>query len=68
MWQLCRCSKEERWVSGVGIDHMRCHVISQRNDEGHVIRHVTYPGASEDLHKSTRLGIERDTTHDLKDI
>ena len=48
MWQSCRYSKEERWVLGVGIDHVRRHVISQRNDEGHVIHHVTCLGASED--------------------
>jgi len=55
-------------VSGVGIDHMRRHVTSQMDNKSHVIRHVTYLGASEDLHKSTRLGIERDTTRDLKDV
>jgi len=68
MWQSCRYSKEERWVLGVGIDHVRRHVISQRNDEGHVIHHVTYPGASEDLHKLTRLGIKQDTICDLEDV
>jgi len=55
-------------VLGVGIDHVRCHVISQTDDKGHVVHHVTYLGASEDLHKSTRLGIKRDTTRDLKDV
>ena len=35
-------------MSGVGIDHVRCHVISQRGDKDHVIRHVTCLGASED--------------------
>jgi len=35
-------------VSGVGIDHVRCHVISQMDGKDHVIRHVTCLGASED--------------------
>jgi len=35
-------------VSGVGIDHVRCHVTSQRDDKDHVICHVTYLGVSED--------------------
>ena len=33
---------------GVGIDHVRYHVISQTDDEGHMVRHVTYLGGSED--------------------
>jgi len=33
---------------GVGIDHVRYHVISQTDDEGHVVHHVTYLGGSED--------------------
>jgi len=32
---------------------MRHHMIGQIVDEDHVIRHVTYQEASEDLHKST---------------
>jgi len=35
-------------MSGVGIDHVRCHVISQAGNKGHVIRHVTCLGVSED--------------------
>ena len=35
-------------MSGVGINHMRRHMISQRINEDHVIRHMTYLGASED--------------------
>ena len=35
-------------MSGVGIDHMKCHVTGQRDDKDHVIRHVTYLGSSED--------------------
>ena len=33
-------------MSGVGIDHVRRHVISQGINESHVIRHVTFLGAS----------------------
>ena len=33
---------------GVGIDHVRRHVINRRVEEDHVIRHVTCLGASED--------------------
>jgi len=43
-------------------------MISQTDDKGHVVCHVTYLGVSEDLHKSTQLGIERDTTRDLEDV
>jgi len=35
-------------VSGVGINHVRHHVISQRGNKDHVVRHVTCPGAKED--------------------
>jgi len=35
-------------VLGIGIDHMRRHVISRKIKEGHVIRHMTNLGASED--------------------
>jgi len=35
-------------VSGVGIDHVRHHVIIRKVKEDHVIRHMTYLGASED--------------------
>jgi len=35
-------------VSGIGIDHMRRHVISQRVDKDHMICHVTCLRASED--------------------
>jgi len=35
-------------VSGVGIDHVRCHVISREVKENHVICHVTCLEASED--------------------
>ena len=35
-------------MSGVGIDHVRRHVFSPKVNEGHVICHVTYLGASED--------------------
>ena len=44
------CSKEERRASGVGvgIDHVRRHVISREVKENHVIRHVTCLEASED--------------------
>jgi len=35
-------------VSGVGINHVRCHVISQRVNEDHMIHHVTCLEASED--------------------
>jgi len=55
-------------VLGVGVDHMRCHVITRMVKGSHVIHHVTCLRASEDLHKSTRLGIEQDTTHDLEDV
>jgi len=46
MWYSCQYSKEERRASGVGcqIDYVRRHVISQRGNEDHVIRHVTYLG------------------------
>jgi len=39
-------------VSGVGISHVRCHVISRKVKGDHVIRHVTCLRVSEDLHKS----------------
>ena len=35
-------------MSGVGIDHMRRHVIIRKVKGDHVIRHVTCLGASED--------------------
>jgi len=35
-------------VSGVGVNHVRRHVISQRSGEDHVIHHVTCLGASKD--------------------
>ena len=35
-------------MSGVGIDHVRRHVISQKVNEDHMICHVTYLGVSED--------------------
>jgi len=35
-------------VSGVGVDYMRRHVINSKINEDHMIRHVTYLGASED--------------------
>ena len=35
-------------MSGVGVDHMRHHMISLESWRGHVIRHVTYLGVSED--------------------
>ena len=35
-------------MSGVGVDHVRCHVISLESWRGHVICDVTYLGASED--------------------
>ena len=53
---------------GVGIDHMRCHMIIRKVEGGHVIRHMTCLRASEDLHKLTQLGIKQDTTCDLEDV
>jgi len=35
-------------VLGVGINHVRRHMISRRVNKGHVIRHVTCLGVSED--------------------
>jgi len=35
-------------VSGVGIDHVRRHVINSKINEDHVIHHVTYLGVRED--------------------
>jgi len=35
-------------MSGVGIDHVKHHMIGQRDDKDHMIRHVTYLGTSED--------------------
>ena len=35
-------------MSGVGIDHVGCHVTSRKVKGGHVIRHVTCLRASED--------------------
>jgi len=35
-------------VLGVGIDHVRCHVIIREVRIGHVVRHVTCLGANED--------------------
>jgi len=43
-------------VLGVGIDHVRCHVISWRINEDHMIRHVTCLGASEDY--TSRCNLE----------
>ena len=33
---------------GVGIDHVRRHMIIRKVEEGHVMRHVTCLGVSED--------------------
>jgi len=35
-------------VLGVGVDHVRRHVINSKINEDHMIRHVTYLGVSED--------------------
>ena len=35
-------------MSGVGIDHVSRHMISQTDSKDHVMRHVTYLRASED--------------------
>jgi len=35
-------------VSGVGIDHMSRHMINRKVEIGHVMRHVTCLGVSED--------------------
>ena len=35
-------------MSDVGVDHVRHHVISRRVNNGHVVRHVTCLGVSED--------------------
>ena len=35
-------------MSGVGIDHMRRHIIDLKVRKGHMIHHVTCLGSSED--------------------
>jgi len=40
--------QEGKVVSGVGIDHVRRHVISQGGDKKHMMHHMTCLGASED--------------------
>ena len=44
---------------GVRVDHMRRHVINSKINKDHVIRHVTYLGASEDYTSQCNLELSK---------
>jgi len=46
-------------VSGVGIDHVSRHVINRKVEIGHVMRHVTCLGVSEDYTSQRDLELSK---------